>query len=414
MFKLLCFTACLFLVSCAKIDDLSEQSTGAQKFEKIPKNEAEHIREIVQLTPELQDMRKKLTEQNNRVLRGVHAKSHGCVDARFIVNEGINKQYQVGLFAEPGKQYQAQIRFSNASVKIAPDLEGGNGSRGMALKIFDVEGDFITKDNGQKNQDFLMINTPEFAFSSVRGYRYLTKALHASELGDNPASLLLIGKKLIGIRKGNQQELFKEPDQNELEQLRKDSDIKLPDGFNLSDLKELIATLKTIGTKINTKFVRNPLQIQYFGAASFLFGTEQVMKFTVVPTKIIEQTPFEETENPDKDYLRKALTSSMQHGADEIIYNFNIQLRNKDFGEANQLIEDPNSTWEDEINNYTINVAKIIIPTPQDPNTVESINACEVLAFNPWHTLKAHQPIGGINRLRKDVYFASEEHRKSQ
>ena len=31
---------------------------------------------------------------------------------------------------------------------------------------------------------------------------------------------------------------------------------------------------------------------------------------------------------------------------------------------------------------------------------------CENLSFNPWHSLPAHRPLGGINRARKVVYPA--------
>ena len=29
---------------------------------------------------------------------------------------------------------------------------------------------------------------------------------------------------------------------------------------------------------------------------------------------------------------------------------------------------------------------------------------CEALSFTPWHSLPEHQPIGGVNRIRKAVY----------
>ena len=38
-------------------------------------------------------------------------------------------------------------------------------------------------------------------------------------------------------------------------------------------------------------------------------------------------------------------------------------------------------------------------------------SAGEELVFNPWQSLAAHQPLGGINRLRKPVYLSSAEHR---
>lgn len=39
------------------------------------------------------------------------------------------------------------------------------------------------------------------------------------------------------------------------------------------------------------------------------------------------------------------------------------------------------------------------------------VEACEEMAFTPWHALTAHQPLGGINRLRRQVYLGSAIHR---
>ena len=97
----------------------TKKNSGAEAFENIPTGESAQIAKIAQLTPELQDKRSVLPEQKGIVLRGVYPKSHGCVSAEFVINQDICKEYQVGLFAHPGRRYRAQIRFSNASVKLA-------------------------------------------------------------------------------------------------------------------------------------------------------------------------------------------------------------------------------------------------------------------------------------------------------
>jgi catalase len=105
--------------------------------EEVPEQEAAWRNEIAALTVELQEKRKSL--QDGEVLRGVHPKSHGCVDADFIVNEDLGGNNRVGLFAQRGKRYKAKIRYSNAAVLRLPDLhEKKNGSRGMAIKVLDV------------------------------------------------------------------------------------------------------------------------------------------------------------------------------------------------------------------------------------------------------------------------------------
>ncbi len=55
-------------------------------------------------------------------------------------------------------------------------------------------------------------------------------------------------------------------------------------------------------------------------------------------------------------------------------------------------------------------VARINIPAPQDP-TANEREQCEAMAFSPWHSLAAHRPLGGINRLRQQVYVELAKHR---
>ena len=81
--------------------------------------------ELVKLTTELQDKRTQHRNQKNKLRRGVHAKSHGCLKATFTVSPDLPEKFQVGLFAKPGETYDALIRYSNAAVLIEDDLERG-------------------------------------------------------------------------------------------------------------------------------------------------------------------------------------------------------------------------------------------------------------------------------------------------
>jgi hypothetical protein len=42
------------------------------------------------------------------------------------------------------------------------------------------------------------------------------------------------------------------------------------------------------------------------------------------------------------------------------------------------------------------------------------VERCERAVFSPWHCLPEHQPVGSINRLRKEVYLASKDHRGAE
>src|ERR1700752_3495484 len=124
----------------------STEGPGAE-FENPPADEPALIDSTVALT-ERQLARRY--GAGPRFLRGVHPKDHGCVEATFVVSKDLAPDYRVGVFNHPGEEFRAAIRFSNCAATVAADspLEPGpggaavrtHGSRGMAIKLYDVSG----------------------------------------------------------------------------------------------------------------------------------------------------------------------------------------------------------------------------------------------------------------------------------
>ena len=133
------------------------------------------------------------------------------------------------------------------------------------------------------------------------------------------------------------------------------------------------------------------------------------MKFSVVPSVATEQEKFDPitADNPTENYLKEALIQTMK-GDQYVRFDFMIQVRSVD--DDKLKIEDATTIWDDEINSY-VNVARITVKTPQSPDNPEEREHCEKLAFSPWHSLADHQPLGSINRLRREVYSESAIHR---
>ena len=341
-------------------------SNKSNSFEKIAdlNTEQNEIEQLVDITEKLLD--KRYNSQNNTALRGVHPKSHGCVKAKFKIFEDIATKYQVGLFAIPGKEYQALIRFSNATSTVVHDLNNKqNLSRGMAIKVLDVAGDepFLQNDQGARNQDFLMINTASFAFVDIPDYLQLNKIL--LENNDDPSAFF--------------------------------APLADPSTCPVG----VISSFKVI-SEIKSKPVENPLGVQYFGAAPFLFGADRVMRFSVIPSNGVkpQQVSLDAAEN----YLNDALISDMEK-QEEFSFDFMVQVRDK--GETDLGIEDATKRWDEEEFPF-ISIGKVTIFAPQlDIDSVESEADCENLIFTPWHSLESHQPLGGISRLRQDVYNKS-------
>lgn len=394
------------------------------KVEVVPPGEPEMIRQVANFTRELQDKRRKFFPlQKGKALRGVHPKSHGCVAADFTVLKYIGREFKVGLFAEP-RTYKAMIRYSNASVLQLPDLKGGNGSRGMAIKVIDVNDTTLYPDKNEisgeieQNQDFLMINTPEFAFANVRDYLRLTRVLMKHPVGADPRPyffpaqflklrIMDLTGKLSPPKKGESLIVSKMRSVFNGEQFK-----DVFGGFSSADVFGTKLSAEAV-EKIKKKTVRNPIKVQYFSAAPFRFGSEQVMKFSVVPSAgEAPQAPFspEEIGSLNENYLAQALTKYMAQTkarGKKIHLSFMIQTAEESqlSGRKKDMIENAAIAWSEK-EFPLVKVAHIVID-PAKQKYDKFVDACKSLRFTPWHALAAHEPLGGINRMRKPIYCES-------
>ncbi|WP_282127993.1 catalase family protein [Roseobacter litoralis] len=400
-------------------------STEPLSFERIPEMEDKWRKEITAMTVELQDKRKSI--QNDEILRGVHPKSHGCLDAEFTVNCDISAELQVGLFAHPGKCFQAKIRYSNADVLKRADLEKGHdptgarllkhGSRGMAIKVLDVGEPVLLDDGCAQNQDFLMVNTPEFAFRNVRDYRRLTQALCASADGADPLLFFLPGELLKRGMMDMSGNLLpapaNEPPQNAGLRALFETNSDFFAEFAEEDMQGVISAAAVVG-KIQATPVRNPLFAPYFSAAPFRFGNDRVMRFSVVPINsdaMASQADISAFENFGDDYLSQALALSLADN-DPIKLSFRVQVaQSEDIkNDIDGMIENAARAWDEDQFTHT-EVAQVTI-NPQCQPT-ELVDTCKPLLFTPWHAVVDFEPLGGINRLRKPVYSTSAAFRRS-
>lgn len=369
---------------------------GKCPFEHIrnPEEEQQHIAETAELTVKLLDKRYPAPKE---MLRGVHPKSHGCVNASFTINTELPPELQVGLFAPPGKTYSAIIRFSNAeALADKPDLNeaGEHGSRGMAIKIFDVDGEVLQTDGNAKNQDFLMINQPVFAFANTRDYVRLNRVLDQDD--DIP-------NRFFAPLHLNSSSLTEEQKRHILDYIEAEN-------ITPEDIQHMAATAAIVNGIKSSKItppVGNPLGAQYFSAAPFMFGENKVMKFSAKP--IAPVAPLTPPPAPAQDYLRQALTETMM-GNESLAFDFMLQIR-EHIADVDLEIENASTHWPE--NEFPfVKVATITIEAPQSEVTDPThLSMCENLVFTPWHALVEHQPIGSINRLRRAVYLASAEHR---
>ena len=94
----------------------------------------------------------------------------GCVDAEFVVPDGLPQDLRVGLFAHPGT-YKTRIRFANATSQSDKERD----VRGMSIKVSRVGGENLTP--GVSDHDFVLNSHPVMMVGHTRTFLDLLKAV---------------------------------------------------------------------------------------------------------------------------------------------------------------------------------------------------------------------------------------------
>jgi catalase len=189
---------------------------------------------------------------------------------------------------------------------------------------------------------------------------------------------------------------------------------------NTKDFLDLMRAMEAGGLRQATYFLSHPrsaiigfqarqqptchLDIPYFSATPYLFGPGRAVKYTIRPCVAPKTTqPAAITDT----YLTDALRDRLRQG--DACFDFGIQFQT----DARKMpIEDATVEWKESDSPWHI-VARIRIPQ-QDVGNPDTVKACEESAFNPWHSLPVHRPLGSMNRSRRGIYHALAEFRHSR
>ena len=97
------------------------------------------------------------------------------------------------------------------------------------------------------------------------------------------------------------------------------------------------------------------------------------------------------------DYLREALVRTLAlRGA---VFLFQVQLFKDD---DSTPIDDPTVEWPEDA--AAIPDGRLDLDPQADLRHPAQMAFGENLSFTPWHAIPAHEPLGEINKVRKDVY----------
>jgi hypothetical protein len=129
------------------------------------------------------------------------------------------------------------------------------------------------------------------------------------------------------------------------------------------------------------------------------------MKYTLRPAREhnspIRGLPF----HPSPDYLRENLATVLE--AEAVAFDFCVQLQTDP---VLMPIEDSSTRWPESLSPYR-RVASLRIPS-QRLDESEQRRLARALAFDPWHCLQEHLPLGNLNRARHRIYGELSRHRQ--
>lgn len=322
-----------------------ESKSPVLNEERVPDGETDMIAQLV----EIQSLIQRATNTaRQEPLRGQHGKTHGCLDAELRVHGDLPESVRQGLFAKQGT-YRVTLRFSNGKNL---DDDRNPDVHGMAIKVHDVQGPKALK-QGPDEQDFVLIDSPEFFAPDVASVLALMQAKVAAAQGSD---------KAIGALNQARPELLKR-------------------------------------AKALLKFdLASPLASSYWSTVPYSFG-DAAAKFLVHP--VPSNTP-SDNKPDDPDYLRHVMARQLANAPAQ--FDLLVQVQQD---AAAQPIEDPTVPWQVP----EIKIASLIIPSQQF-DSQEQLDQCNELVFAPWHALTSQAPVGGINRARRAVYKASVAIRK--
>ena len=223
-------------------------------------------------------------------------------------------------------------------------------ARGMAIKLTGVPGRKLM-DDGSDTQDFLMTNSPA---PVGRNAREFMRFAHTNARGKLPTIL-----------------------------------------FALRRSRTVLPAIRDTGP------IDSTLAVQYWSGGAYHLGAHQAVKFSARTCAPTERSPPKRA----PDYLRQDLADA---ASEDLCFTLFVQLQ---VDPRATPIEDAAKVWTTRAS-PELPVAELRLPA-QDFDTPEREALCTGLAFNPWHGLPAHQPMGHINRARRHVYAASQAHRGS-
>ncbi|MEP0855550.1 catalase family protein [Trichocoleus sp. DQ-U1] len=338
----------------------------SQTLEVKQPDEERLIREIVDSVAR---QGQKVFDKHRHAMRGAHAKSHGGLKGELRIYDNLPAHLAQGLFCQP-RTYPVMIRFSTVPGDIMPD--GLSCFRGMGIKVIGVAGPkLLETEPDAVTQDFLMINSPVFPSGTIA--RFLPEQL--------------LQEKVVVSAPEEAQQLFGTVARMTNAMTQKVGINLYPSALGLTQPETHI------------------LGETYHTSAALRYG-DYIAKLSITPVSASLQPLIgKRIDTQNASVLRDIIVEFFRQQSAE--YELRVQLCTN---LETMPIEDASIEWSEGESPYQA-IAKLTIGMQEAYSPARQVYVDDVLSFNAWHCIAEHQPLGSIQRLRKEVYEASSRYR---
>ena len=327
-----------------------------------------------ELSRTMQHITRTMASRYRHAYRPVHAKSHGILVGTLEVLPDLPEPLAQGLFAKAAT-YPVVFRFSTNPGDLLAD--NVSSPRGLAVKVLNVPGEKLPTQTGE-TQDFVCVNQNAFAAPDpagfLKGLKQLDATLTVSEGVKHVVSVAARATNaVLGVAHLHSAAL---------------------EGFGAPATHILGESFSTVA----------PLRYgKYIAKIGFAPASDSLKKLTGEPIDL------------DADYnaLEELIKQFFRHETG--VWEVKVQLavaedpaleeQDKEFP-----IEKADKVWPEDKSPWQV-VGRITMLPQESYSDARQLHVDETMAFNPWHALTAHQPLGGIMRSRKKAYEEAAKYR---
>jgi hypothetical protein len=268
------------------------------------------------------------------------------------------------MFAEPGT-FPVAMRLSTVPGDLLDDRV--STPRGLAIKVVGVGGERLEGSEGDITQDFVLVTGAAFGTKTAKQFLSQLKLL-ARTTDKAPGVKNALSAALRGAEKA------------------------------LEAVGGSSGSIKALGGYPATQILGET----FFSQAPILYGP-YMAKISVAPVSrallALAHAPIKLSGAPDA--LRDSVVAFF--AAQSAEWEMRVQLCTDI---AKMPIEDSSIEWPEVMSPY-VAVARLRAPSQTGWSLGRSKAIDDEMAFDPWHGIAAHRPIGSIMRVRKMAYAMS-------